>query len=216
MVCCCTATDSGGIGRFFSRFARRYASRYRRKGLEATQKQLVAGLAAQGFQGRSLLDIGCGVGYLHHELLRLGARSAVGVDLSEAQLAEAREEALRAGLSARTDYRLGDFEDVAADIAPADITLLDKVICCYPDARGLVERAVAHSGALCALTVPRGHVLNRVLARIATGVLWLTRSAYRPFVHEPGMLDVWIRKAGFEKVYEARTPVWLTRIYQRL
>ncbi|MGZ8690915.1 MAG: class I SAM-dependent methyltransferase, partial [Aeromicrobium sp.] len=48
----------------------------------------------------TVLDIGGGVGAVHHELLHSGAATAVDVDASRAYIAVAREEAERQGLRA--------------------------------------------------------------------------------------------------------------------
>src|SRR3954454_25044569 len=128
-------------GRFFGWFAKRYRKRFARKGLEPSQRHLMKGLTSSGFNGATLLEIGCGIGYLHQRLLEAGAASAVGVDLSAKMLQEAREQAQQHGLAERTDYREGDFVELADMLAPADIVILDKVICCYPDADALVQRS---------------------------------------------------------------------------
>ncbi len=215
MAGCCGSTACG-IGRCFGRFSRRYTRRYERRGLEATQKQLVAGLQKAGFDGRSLLEIGCGVGYLHQYLLLRGAATAVGVDLAPAMLTEAQALAARQGLAQRTRYLPGDFEVLAPELDVADITLLDKVVCCYPDAPGLMAATLARTKEICALTLPRGHALNRVAARLGGGLLRAVGSGYRPFVHDPMMIDRQLRAAGFKCVYEARTLIWLTRLYRRV
>lgn len=213
MSCCCVS--SSGIGRFFGHFARRYRRRYEKRGLEATQRQLVEGLRQAGFAGASLLEIGCGVGYLHQQLLRAGAGRALGVDISEAMLVQARELARAAGLSDRTEYRQGDFVDLAEGIAPADIALLDKVVCCYPDAEALVVRSVSKTRRVYALTYPRDHLLNRIGARVLGFFLWLARSTYRTYVHDPRRIEAWITAAGLKKRYENRTFIWLTQVYVR-
>ncbi|MHB8253291.1 MAG: class I SAM-dependent methyltransferase [Acidiferrobacter sp.] len=184
--------------------------------MEPTQRQLLAALEAAGIQGKSLLEIGCGVGYVHQRLLLMGAASAVGIDLSPAMLQEAEALAARQGLAEHTRYQCGDFREMASDIAMADVTLLDKVVCCYPDAEGLLAATTAHTKDLCALTFPRAHWVNRVGARVATAVLRLVGSTYRPFVHDPRAIDAWIGAAGFRRISEDHTAIWLTRVYRRV
>jgi hypothetical protein len=71
--------------------------------------------------------------------LREGAECAVGVDLSERMIAIARQESRAEGFAVRTSYHQGDFTHVADRLADADVTVLDKVICCYPDRGRLVD-----------------------------------------------------------------------------
>ena len=214
MAGCCGGTTCG-IGRCFGHFSRRYTRRYERRGLEATQKQLVAGLEAIGFDGRSLLEIGCGVGYLHQHLLLRGAATAGGVDLAEAMLAEARSLAARQGLAERVRYVPGDFQVMAPELDTSDITLLDKVVCCYPDGLGLMAAAIGRTKQACALTLPRRHWFNRAAAHLGAWLFQIVGSGYRPFVHDPTAIDRQMRAAGFEPAFEARTMIWLTRIYRR-
>lgn len=213
MTCCCTPTS--GIGKFFGHFARRYRRRYARRGLEPTQRQLVEGLRQTGFTGASLLEIGCGVGYLHQQLLREGAQRALGVDISEDMLAQARAAAREAGLTERTEYRQGDFVELADGVAPVDVTLLDKVVCCYPDVAALVARSLAKTRRAYALTYPRDRRFTRLGARLLNVFLWLVRSTYRTYVHDPKRIEAWITAAGFVKCFERHTHVWLTQVYAR-
>ena len=94
-TCCVQNCDTG---RFFDWFAGRYRKRFARKGLEPSQKGLMKGLMSSGFSDASLLDIGCGTGYLHQRLLQAGAKRAVGVDLSTEMVKEARRQAREQGL----------------------------------------------------------------------------------------------------------------------
>jgi magnesium-protoporphyrin O-methyltransferase len=210
--CCIHNRDAG---RFFGWFASRYRKRFARKGLEPSQKQLMEGLTRSGTQGGTVLEIGCGVGYLHQRLLQAGAANAVGVDLSSKMLDEARNQAREQGLSERTDYREGDFVELADSIAPADIVILDKVICCYPDADSLVLRSAHKAARLYAFTVPRDRWSVRVAMWFAGAVLALIRCGFRSYVHDPAAIDRALRDASFERVFEDQTFVWLTRVYAR-
>lgn len=211
---CCQSTVCG-TGRFFSRFAGRYRKRYLRRGLEASQRQMVLGLEAVGLDGRNLLEIGCGVGYLHQELLCRGATRATGVDLSADMLREARVFAGERHVLGRVDYVEGDFVVLAPTLPPADVTLLDKVVCCYPDAYTLIATVTPHTRSYCALTYPRAHLANRI-GIAALGVLMtLIRNPFRPYLYEPARVRTWFSDRGFRRVYVATTPIWLTEIYER-
>jgi magnesium-protoporphyrin O-methyltransferase len=211
-TCCLQNRDTG---RFFGWFARRYRKRFARKGLEPSQKQIMAGLTRAGFAGATLLEIGCGVGYLHHRLLQAGAATAVGVDLSAGMVEQARVAAQDLGLAERTDYRIGDFVELADTLAPQAIVILDKVICCYPDAQGLVTKSARLAERVYAFTIPRDRLAVRFALGIGRLVLALIRCGFRSYVHDPQAIDGWLTQAGFERVFEDCTFVWLTRVYAR-
>jgi magnesium-protoporphyrin O-methyltransferase len=202
-------------GRFFDWFARRYRKRFARKGLEPSQEQLMKGLMSSGFSHASLLDIGCGTGYLHQRLLQAGAETAVGVDLSTEMVEEARAQARAQGLAERTDYRAGDFVELAEVLSPADIVILDKVICCYPDADALVQRSARMAGRVYAFTVPRDRWPVRFALFTARVFLALIRCGFRTYVHDVAAIDRWLTQLGFARAFEECTFVWLTRVYAR-
>jgi 2-polyprenyl-3-methyl-5-hydroxy-6-metoxy-1,4-benzoquinol methylase len=211
-ACCVHNRDTG---RFFGWFAKRYRKRFARKGLEPSQKHLMEGLARSDFNGATLLDIGCGIGYLHQRLLQAGASSAVGVDLSAKMLEEARAQAGEQGLTERTDYREGDFVELADALMPADIVILDKVICCYPDADALVQKSARLVGRVYAFTIPRNR-WTVIFALLAIRVfLALIRCGFRSYVHDPAAVDRWLTHEGLVRVFEESTFFWLTRVYSR-
>lgn len=213
MSCC--AASNADTGRFFSRFAGAHRLRFRLFGLERTQRHLVDGIRRAGLQGAEVLEVGCGPGYLHRALLRLGASRATGVDLSEEMLAIARSEALAEGLADRTAYRRGDFTQLADEVPVADVVVLDKVICCYPDWKRLVDASLRRTRRLYAYTIPR----ERSLTRAALGTMrWGLRQVgccYQPFLHAPQRINERIRGDGFRLISECKTTWWLTQIYAR-
>lgn len=211
---CCQARACG-TGRFFSRFAGRYRRRYQRQGLEGSQRQLVQGLQELGIAGASLLEVGCGVGYVHQELLRAGAERALGIDLSAAMLAQAQELAQMGGLAPQVEYRVGDFVDLAPTVSAYEVSILDKVVCCYPDAYTLVTAVAARTRRYCALTYPRDHLLNRAGIALLGIALTLFRNGFRPYFYEPERVADWFRGQGFVRVRATVTPMWLTEIYER-
>ena len=128
MSSCCTssATDDGNKS-FFSRWSRSYAKRFRRRGLEKAQEQILVGATHDSIQGREVLDIGCGIGALHLTLLRDGAGHSIGVDMSEGMVRQAQQLASELGLQEKASYLVGDFVALADLLPESDITLLDKV-----------------------------------------------------------------------------------------
>ena len=92
---------------------------------------------------------------IHLALLEAGASRAVDVDASRDYLAAAREEATRRNLDDRVDYHYGDVVEIAAELPPADVVILDSVICCYPYLPTLLEAAVRSRPRLIGLTYPR-------------------------------------------------------------
>ncbi len=211
-TCCVHNRDAG---RFFGWFATRYRKRFVRKGLEPSQKQLMHALTSRGLSDAQLLEIGCGTGYLHQRLLRAGAASAVGVDLSAKMLDVARAEARRQGLAERTDYREGDFVELSDALPAADIVILDKVICCYPDADALVQRSARLARRLYAFTVPRDRWTVRFALFVGRVFLALIRCRFRSYIHDLAPIERSLGNLEFVRVFQDQTFAWLTCVYAR-
>ena len=170
---------------------------------------------SSGFRGASVLDIGCGTGYLHQRLLQAGAASAVGIDLSAKMLLEARAQARQQGLAERTAYREGDFVELADTLRPADIVILDKVICCYPDAETLVQRSARMARRVYAFTVPRDRRSVRLAILAGRVLLSLIRCRFRSYIHDLKAIDRGLAAEGFARAFEESTFAWRTRVYAR-
>ena len=103
-------------------------SGYRKNGLGQRALTVIEFLQERGLEGKSVLDIGSGIGALHMELLLAGAEQATGIDASPTNIAAARELADEMGLADRVEERQGDFVDLASSIPAADIVTLDRAI----------------------------------------------------------------------------------------
>jgi SAM-dependent methyltransferase len=84
----------------------------------------------------NVLDVGCGTGFLAMRMAELG-HTAVGVDLSEEMLAEARRKTEGIGLAVR--FQLGDAEAPPQDGAPYDVILERHVLWTLPQPREAVH-----------------------------------------------------------------------------
>src|SRR5687767_11788457 len=83
-----------------------------------------------------VLDVGCGTGFLAMRMAELG-HTAVGVDLSEDMLAEARRKAEGIGLP--VTFQRGDAEAPPPDGAPYDAILERHVLWTLPQPREAVR-----------------------------------------------------------------------------
>jgi hypothetical protein len=206
MAGCC---DPRGCDEFFgSRFARRAAARYRKRGLGGAAGELVAFLDGRGIAGATVLEVGGGVGEIEIELLKRGAQSAVNLELSSAYDVEAQRLLAEAGLEGRAQRRL---HDVAVDpdgVAPADVVVLHRVVCCYPDYERLLTAAASRAGRLLAFTYPRRNALSRAVVALQNACFRLTRKQFRTFAHPPAEMLAVLAAGGLEATFAHRGLVW--------
>jgi magnesium-protoporphyrin O-methyltransferase len=209
MANCC---DPRGCDRFFGgRFARRMASRYRKRGLDATARRMVGFLEQQGIAGATVLEIGGGVGEIHLELLRRGAERAVNLELSPAYDAEAARLAGEAGVQGRVERRLHDIAVDPEAIAPADIVVLHRVVCCYPDYERLLGAAASHAQRALVFSHPRRNLISRVIVGAENLGFRLSRREFRVFVHPPAAMLAVLGEHGLEPNFAERGFAWEAR-----
>ena len=145
---CCAAPGTEGYEEVFDdRFARKSARRYRRKGLTPTERRIVSFISATGVDDATVLEIGGGVGEIQLELLARGAARTVNLELSGAYEAEAARLIGEAGVAGRVTRRLGvDLAVTTEKVDMADIVVLHRVVCCYPDFERLLGAAAEKIG----------------------------------------------------------------------
>ena len=210
---CCDARGCDGV--FGDRFARRQARRYRKRGLGRTEQRVVDSLVARGVEGATVLEIGGGVGELQLELLRAGASHATNLELVDAYDAHARALAAEAGLDDRVERRI---HDVAADpqgVAPADVVVLHRVVCCYPDVERLLAAAADRTNRLLVFSHPPRNAATRVLAGLENAALAVRGKTYRAFAHPPALMLEVLERHGLRVVEAHRGFAWHVVVLSR-
>jgi len=209
---CCEITDNA----FSEEEAKAELRNYRRRGPMNQTKLILEAIRSLGLKDAGLLDIGGGIGAIYHELLGDVAREATHVDASSAYLKQAKQEAARRGHSERVNFIHADFTDVASELPKADIVTLDRVVCCYPDFRGLLKAAAEHSQRALAFTYPRETWYMRFALKVANFFQKLRRDPFRVFLHPVAEMDALLKREGFQRVSLRRLFVWEMALYQRV
>ena len=213
-----------GIERLFDvKEARHRLRKLRRTGPDRTTRMLLedvqAVLSAPDGARCELgvvLDIGGGVGAIHHELLERGVERAVHVDASTAYLEAARDEVERRGHGGRVEFVAGDFVQVAASIPEADIVTLDRVICCYHDMRQLVSRSAEKARVVYGAVYPRESWWIRLSIAAENLYFRVRRSPFRGYLHAPSAIDAALVAGGMQRRSRRRTLAWEVVVYTRL
>lgn len=205
------------IGRFFdcceTQGQRKMNARISRR----ARRELIRGLRTLGVEDRSVLEIGSGPGDLTRRLIALGASRALGLDLAEQTVEQAREHARKEQVSDKVTYRIGNGAKEHLDVH--DIVVLDKVICCYPHWRELVDNTATAARKAYGFVIPRSQGLGSILVRgfiaIQRWVLELKKCGFKPYVHDYSKIDSRLGDLGFERSHLYLGPIWMTAVYAR-
>jgi magnesium-protoporphyrin O-methyltransferase len=188
---CCDPADYQSV--FSGRFARRQSRRYRRHGLTPAARGIVEFATAQGIAGATVLEIGGGVGHLHVELLRRGAAHVTNLEISQNYEAEAARLLAESGMTDRVTRRFVDVAQAPDEVPPADVVVLHRVVCCYPDYARLLKVAAGHARQTLVYSHPAANLVNRLQFGAENVYRRLTHNDFRAFIHPP---DAMLRAAA--------------------
>jgi 2-polyprenyl-3-methyl-5-hydroxy-6-metoxy-1,4-benzoquinol methylase len=189
-------------------FARRMARRYRRRGLDRTAERMVDFLAGGSLEGATVLEVGGGVGEIHLELLRRGARSATSLELSRAYDDEAGRLAERAGVADRVTRRVLDIAASPDQVQAADLVVLHRVVCCYPDFEALLGAAADHCRGRLVFSHPPRNALTRSVVATQNALLATSGKRFRTFAHPPEAMRQAVTSRGLTSVFTHPGRIW--------
>jgi len=215
MTCCCSNVGDAAERQFSEHKAAKDLAQYRAQGPGQTTRLLLDGLAKAGSLHGELLDIGSGIGALTFELLDRGLTSAIGVDLSTAHVATASKAASRRGRSDSTRFVQGDFLDVASQLPSADIVVLDRVVCCYPEYEWFLDESLRHAQRYFAFSYPKDRWYVRAWVGLENLGRQITRNEFRSFVHPVAAMESVIHRSGFKRLSRSWTRIWCADVYGR-
>jgi len=210
--CCST----GAYSEFFDeKLAHRDAERYRSKGLKGAGKRLVDLIAARGVNGVDVLEVGGGIGALQLELLQRGAARTTNAELSPAYEGEAAELLRERSLTQCVDRRIVDIAEDPDAVPPADVVLLHRVVCCYPDYERLLGTAARKARRLLAFSFPPDVAVAHAAMRVLN--LWprLRGCDFRSYVHPESEMLATVERNGFRIVSRERSGIWRIALLER-
>jgi magnesium-protoporphyrin O-methyltransferase len=195
--------------------ARKTLKRYRKKGLEPIERQMVASLSLRDIDGARILEIGGGIGTIQAELLVNGADEGEVVELLSSYEPYAGELAREKGFETRSRFRVADILAQPGAVAPASIVILNRVVCCSPDGVRLTEAAAALAERVLILSLPRDRWLVRVVARVINTAQRLMGRSFRVFLHPRASLYTAAKTRGFLLAKTGRSFVWEFAAFRR-
>jgi len=210
---CCTPKGYRWV--FSERSARAEARRYRRKGLDATSQRIFDVVKNAGVEGRTVLEVGGGIGAIQIELLKAGAARAISVELTPTYEEEAAALLREAGLEERVERRIMDFAAAGGEVEGADIVIMNRVICCYPDMPRLAGAASDHARELLVMSFPKRTWWMRIGMLLGNAILGVTRREFHIFLHPPARILATSEQHGLRTVLNESGVLWSVAALRR-
>lgn len=200
---------------FGPKLARKDMVRYLKKGPDGTTQCLLDLIRDTGMTQATLLDIGAGIGVIHHELVDGTVARAIHVEASPSYIAEASREAEQRGHTAALRFIEGDATELADAMPMADLATLDRVICCYPNWESLVTHSAAKTRRYYGFSVPRDRWSVRLAVALQNLLRRVRGSTFRTYVHSLDAIDRKLADLGFRRVSVRNSFVWHAALYTR-
>lgn len=125
------------------------------------------------------------MGHVHVELRRRGATRGTNLEISKNYEGEAARVLEAAGMSDRVTRRFLDLARAPDEVEPADVVVLHRVVCCYPDYPALLKVAAGHARQTLVYSHPATNIVNRAQFGAENLYRRLTRNDFRVFMHPP-------------------------------
>jgi len=184
------------------------ATRYRKRGLDKAAQRMVEFLEERGIEGATVLEVGGGIGEIQIELLRRGAGRSVNLELSQAYDEDAAILLREAGLEEKAERRLHDIADDPDGVERADVVVLHRVVCCYPDYERLLGAAAEHARRLLVFSYPPRNSASRLAVRLQNLVFGALGKEFRTFAHPPAAMLAVLGERGLRPTFAHRGLVW--------
>ena len=169
---------------------------------------MVEFLELRGIEDATVLEVGGGVGEIQIELLKRGAARAVNLELSPAYEEEAKLLLREAALEDRAERRIHDIASDPEGVEAADIVVLHRVVCCYPDYERLLGAAAQRTRRLLVFSYPPRNAVSRLFIGAQTLVFRLLRREFRTFAHPPSAMLGVLGERGLRRTFTHHTLVW--------
>ncbi len=162
-----------------------------------------------------MLEVGGGIGAIQIELLKAGAARASSIELTPTYEEVAARLVDEAGFSGRVDRKVMDFADAAGQLEAADVVIMNRVICCYPDMPRLAGAAADHARRLLVMSYPKRAWWTTAGLAIANVILWATRREFHIFLHRPGQILATSERHGLKRVLDDPGLLWTVAALSR-
>jgi len=172
-------------------------------------------LQRQDIEGRTLLEVGGGIGAIQIELLKAGITRAVNIELTPTYEEAAQALLREAGLEDRVERRVMDFAEATGEVEAADIVIMNRVICCYPDMPKLAGAAAEHTRDLLVLSFPKQRWWTRAAINLADVALRVARQQFQVFLHPPNKIIATVERHGLKTVSNQTSFFWVVASLRR-
>ena len=206
-----------GAERLFNlKAAKKELKKYKKSGAGKPTQALIDAISSSEMKDKSLLDVGGGIGAIQWAFIKNGGAKTTDMDYSDGYLDVAKEYAIENNWTEQTAFQQGDFLEDGDAIEKHDFVTLDKVVCCYPDYKGLLTKALNKTNHTIGMVYPLGGVVAKMVVFFAKIGLKLMGNPFHPYIHPVAFIRQTVLDQGFESVHSSVSFPWHVEVYRRI
>jgi magnesium-protoporphyrin O-methyltransferase len=189
---------------------------YLKKGPSRITAKIIKQLTSQTIEGKSLLDVGGGIGALQWWFLTMGGAQTSSIDASSSYLLQSQNHATENEWGSKTQFIFGDYTEVHNQVHSPDYITLDKVICCYPNFKEIIEISCFKANSHVALSYPTDDVFSKIIFGLIILFMEFKRNSFRPYIHPVKSIRKAFEQYGYERVSYAMAFPWHIETYRKI
>jgi hypothetical protein len=147
--------------------------------------------------------------------LKAGASRATSIELTPTYEDVARDLLRETGFEDRVERHVMDFASADGAVEAADIVIMNRVICCYPDMPRLAGAGADHARELMVLSYPRRTWWTRIVLATGNFTLWMIRREFHVFIHRPEQVLATSASHGMRTVLNEPGAFWTVAATRR-
>jgi magnesium-protoporphyrin O-methyltransferase len=200
---------------FDEKIANKEYKTYLKNGPSRVTSKIISQIEKVTIKGKSLVDVGGGIGAIQWWFLQNGGQETVDIDASSGYIKKAQEHANKNNWNNRTQFIMGNCTDVYDQVAPSEFITLDKVICCYPDYEEILEATCGKSKAYVSVSYPMDGLISNAIRALGALFFLLKKNPYRPYVHAVSSIRATFNTHGYERVAHDLAFPWHIETYRK-
>lgn len=209
---CCSTFDSV----FDDKIAKKDYKNYRKKGLNK-QASLVVDFLKNKIDEKEVLDIGCGIGFFGMELIKSGASNSLGIEISRNYLSYAEKLRNELKLDEKAQFQIVDFIEKGEEFKNFDVTVSDKVICCYPHLDKFIDSTTKRTKKYYGIIYPRYNFLIKFITIVLNTVIKIPKKfkGFKFYIRTYEEISDQIKKNNFKQIFDQKKGIWRVTIFER-
>src|SRR4029077_13248962 len=120
------------------------------------------------------------------------------------------------GLTDRVERRVMDFADAGSAVDTADVVVMNRVICCYPDMPKLAGAAAERARGLLVMSFPNRRWWTRLGLTLANFGFRVVRMEFRVFLHPPARIVAAVEERGLKIKHSQVGLLWQVVALERM